>query len=274
VVVDISGWGSTASGGDTVDTLRAASVPIVSDSTCGSGSIYGSEFDAATMVCAGYLAGGVDTCQGDSGGPLESPLQGGGYRLVGIPSWGFGCAEPNAPGVYTRIGSDPLRSTIASKVFDLETAFLLPHENVIGSGGQHANSGDADPPETTIASGPSGPTNDPTPTFGFSSDEPGSSFECRFDADSFAPCSGPGDSHTASPPLADGAHTFEVRATDPADNTDPTPASRTFTVDTQPPSDTTLSSPSHTVGVASSDPTVDVSFGRLRRALRRRRLLV
>ena len=46
---------------------------------------------------------------------------------------------------------------------------------------------------------------------------------------------GPGDTHTASPQLADGAHTFEVRATDSAQNTDPTPASRAFTVDTSAP---------------------------------------
>ena len=51
---------------------------------------------------------------------------------------------------------------------------------------------DTAPPETTIDSGPSGPTNDPTPTFAFSSSEPGSSFECRFDSDPFAPVLGPG----------------------------------------------------------------------------------
>ena len=57
---------------------------------------------------------------------------------------------------------------------------------------------DNTPPETTIESGPSGTITDPTPTFTFSSDEPGSTFECRIDSDPFAACSGPGDSHTTA----------------------------------------------------------------------------
>jgi hypothetical protein len=96
---------------------------------------------------------------------------------------------------------------------------------------------DTTAPQTTIDSGPSGVTADPTPTFSFSS-EPGAGFECRVDSESFAACSGPGDSHTTAE-LADGAHTFEVRAIDAASNPDPTPASRNFTVDTTGPPDTT-----------------------------------
>ena len=99
-------------------------------------------------------------------------------------------------------------------------------------------------PNTTISSGPSGPTNDSTPTFGFSSSEGSSTFECRFDADAFAPCSGPGATHTPSAALAEGAHTFSVRATDPALNTDATPATRSFTVDTVAPNTTISSGPS------------------------------
>ena len=84
------------------------------------------------------------------------------------------------------------------------------------------------PPQTTIDTGPTGTTNDPTPTFSFSSSEAGSSFECRVDAGAFAACSSP---HTTAQ-LADGSHTFQVRATDPAGNTDPTVDSRSFTVAT------------------------------------------
>jgi hypothetical protein len=83
-------------------------------------------------------------------------------------------------------------------------------------------------PETTITAGPSGPTNDPTPTFEFSADEGGSSFECKVDDGSFAPCSSPETVAT----LPDGDHTFAVRAVDGAGNPDPTPATRTFKVDT------------------------------------------
>jgi virginiamycin B lyase len=115
---------------------------------------------------------------------------------------------------------------------------------------------DTTPPETTIASGPSSTTSDSTPTFGFSSSEEGSSFECRFDSDQFASCSGPGDNHTPAAALADGSHTFEVRATDPGGNTDPTPASRTFTVDTTPPDTTITGGPSG----GTNDPTPTFTF--------------
>ena len=90
---------------------------------------------------------------------------------------------------------------------------------------------DSTDPQTTIDSGPSGSTADATPTFAFSSSEPGSSFQCRFDSAAFGPCSGPGNTHTAANDLAAGSHVFEVRATDAAHNTDASPASQSFTVE-------------------------------------------
>lgn len=134
---EISGWGTTsdAPNADSVDTLRAATVDVIPDSTCGSSGVYGIDFDSATMLCAGFLSGGVDTCTGDSGGPLEAPLQGGGYRLVGLTSWGDGCAEPDAPGVYTRVAGDAMRSLIQSDVSTLESTYGLPAEGIFGAGG-------------------------------------------------------------------------------------------------------------------------------------------
>ena len=85
-------------------------------------------------------------------------------------------------------------------------------------------------PQTTITAGPSGSTTEPSPSFSFASSESGSSFECRFDSDPFAPCSGPGATHAPSTPLSYGPHSFEVRASDRAANVDSTPASRSFTV--------------------------------------------
>jgi secreted trypsin-like serine protease len=136
---EVSGWGATAedgagSGGS--DQLRAATAPIIADADCGSAGVYGSRFKPASMVCAGYLSGGVDTCYGDSGGPLQAPLEGGGYRLVGITSWGDGCAQPSAPGVYTRVAGDSLRDAVVAKLVSLEVENSVTHENVIGSGGQ------------------------------------------------------------------------------------------------------------------------------------------
>jgi len=61
------------------------------------------------------------------------------------------------------------------------------------------------------------------------------SFECRVDGAAFGACSGPGEGFHTTPTLADGAHTFEVRARDTFGTADPTPASSNFTVDTTAP---------------------------------------
>jgi secreted trypsin-like serine protease len=106
----IVGWGATSEGGDTPDTLQEAQVPVTTDSYCAGAY---SEFDPATMLCAGFPQGGTDTCQGDSGGPMYGTV-GGALRVVGATSFGEGCARPNKPGVYARVGDTALRNWIAS----------------------------------------------------------------------------------------------------------------------------------------------------------------
>ncbi len=86
---------------------------------------------------------------------------------------------------------------------------------------------DTTPPDTTISSGPSGTTTSTSASFSFSSTEPGSSFECKLDSGSFAACSSP----KAYSTLGTGAHSFSVRATDPAGNVDLSPATQDWTVE-------------------------------------------
>jgi len=91
---------------------------------------------------------------------------------------------------------------------------------------------DTTPPETTIVAGPSGTTNFPGATFVFTASEPVWWFQCSLDGSPFAGsgCTSPWDYG----PLADGPHTFRVRASDGV-NIDPTPAERTWAVQTNAP---------------------------------------
>jgi trypsin len=107
----IVGWGATEEGGDTPDTLQEGEVPITTDAYCA--DAYG-DFDAQTMVCAGFPEGGVDTCQGDSGGPMFGRTELGELRVVGATSFGEGCARPGKPGVYARVADAVLREWIRS----------------------------------------------------------------------------------------------------------------------------------------------------------------
>jgi secreted trypsin-like serine protease len=109
---EIVGFGTTTEGGDTPDTLQKAKVPITTDSYCSGAD---SDFDATTMVCAGYPQGGTDTCQGDSGGPLFGRTTAGDLKVVGATSFGEGCARAGKPGVYARVADTPLREWIRSQ---------------------------------------------------------------------------------------------------------------------------------------------------------------
>lgn len=87
---------------------------------------------------------------------------------------------------------------------------------------------DTTPPNTTITAGPSGLTHDSTPTFQFTSSEAGSTFRCKVDSHSYAPCTSP---HTTRA-LVDGSHVFYVQAVDASGNRDPSPAHRAFRIET------------------------------------------
>jgi hypothetical protein len=95
---------------------------------------------------------------------------------------------------------------------------------------------DTTTPTVTITAGPSGVTDDSTPTFEFT-DTLAATRECKLDAGAYAACTSP---HTTAT-LADGAHTFTVRVTGAGGAT--ASASRTFTVDTTTPTVTITSGP-------------------------------
>eukprot|EP00934_Nitzschia_sp_Nitz4_P002594 Nitzschia sp. Nitz4//scaffold30_size153850//151812//153824//NITZ4_002804-RA/size153850-augustus-gene-0.78-mRNA-1//-1//CDS//3329547342//2584//frame0 len=113
----VLGLGTLSSGGTTPDKLHDVVVPAVSNSYCSSWSSYGSEFISSVMLCAGDTSsGGIDSCQGDSGGPLVV-RNGNNHVLVGVVSWGYGCAEADYPGVYARVSSgfDWIKSTVCDQ---------------------------------------------------------------------------------------------------------------------------------------------------------------
>ena len=93
----VSGWGNTQNAAESRAHLRAAFVPSVNQVDCNKAYVaFGGVTDR--MICAGYPEGGKDACQGDSGGPLVAN-----GKLVGVVSWGYGCAKPGYPGVYSRV---------------------------------------------------------------------------------------------------------------------------------------------------------------------------
>ncbi|WP_434762755.1 trypsin-like serine protease [Vibrio fortis] len=102
----VMGWGNqNASGGySSSSKLYQVDVPLVNQSVCknagGKDSGYSDIGDDA--FCAGLPQGGKDSCQGDSGGPIVVKTNNS-YEQLGIVSWGVGCAQADAYGVYTNI---------------------------------------------------------------------------------------------------------------------------------------------------------------------------
>ncbi|XP_055316131.1 trypsin-4-like [Sitodiplosis mosellana] len=101
----VSGWGATHNSSESNAVLRAAYVPIANQEYCDEQYRKSSGRPITDqMICAGYEQGGKDSCQGDSGGPLS--IENDGARVViGVVSWGRGCAQPSYPGVYGRVSS-------------------------------------------------------------------------------------------------------------------------------------------------------------------------
>ena len=97
----VSGWGTIGSGSYLNSWLHEVNVTVFEDGNCGSMNSYMTD----DMLCAGLMQGGKDACQGDSGGPLiaADPAQSYAATLIGVVSWGFGCADQDALGIYAEV---------------------------------------------------------------------------------------------------------------------------------------------------------------------------
>jgi len=97
----VSGWGTIESGGYQTAWLNEVDVTVFSDGDCG----YMNQYMTDDMLCAGLKEGGKDACQGDSGGPLVAadPANNNWMTLIGVVSWGYGCAAEDALGIYSEV---------------------------------------------------------------------------------------------------------------------------------------------------------------------------
>jgi len=166
----------------------------------------------------------VGTVQASSGLGIGQPLNGIGLEtptLVGI--W------DTAP--YLHNGQALTLHDVLSNPTHIDIAGLTPTEvNQLVSYLLQIDL--VDLPETSISSGPPVITPDTSASFSFTASLSSSTFECDLDGSGFRACASP-QSYSA---LAEGSHIFQVRGTDPAGNTDPTPANHTWTVDNSTPS--------------------------------------
>ncbi len=125
VTASLAGWGDLLPTGTAPQSAQAGNISTYRVDDCE--AAYPGQFDPATMLCGGaqVASGWVDACRGDSGGPLVTYV-GGAPRLIGLVSWGRGCAS-GLPGVYTKVAAT-LPGTILS----------LPPTQPIASGGRHS----------------------------------------------------------------------------------------------------------------------------------------
>ncbi|KAK8761464.1 hypothetical protein V5799_027271 [Amblyomma americanum] len=104
--ITVSGWGKTRETGKTTQDLYVVTVPVGSDLFCtyqyGQLITLSSLYDRRSMFCARALLGGRGSCKGDSGGPATQ-LDKGVAVVVGIVSFGRGCARARYAGVYTKV---------------------------------------------------------------------------------------------------------------------------------------------------------------------------
>jgi len=179
---------------------------------------------------------------------------------VAAPTFTFSGSEP---GVTFRCSVDGAALAVCASPFTVAPALIDGLHtfrvqatdaagNVEATAQQRDFTVDTVVPETSITAGPDGLTNDRAPVFSFESTKPGSTFACQLDGGGAVPCQTP----FQAGPLAEGAHTFSVTATDALGRADPTAATREFTVDTTAPRTTLDAVP----GPTTNDRTPQFAF--------------
>jgi trypsin len=105
IISTVAGWGETGQyfkQMSSADVLQKVDVPLVAKEVCE--QTY-TDLLTDRMICAGLTSGGKDSCYGDSGGPLTMKDTNGVSKLIGVVSWGEGCAQPDKYGVYGKVNA-------------------------------------------------------------------------------------------------------------------------------------------------------------------------
>lgn len=148
------GWGTTSSGGSSSNVLREVDLPVISNEKCD--EMYPDYPIFDSNVCT--FEPGKDSCQGDSGGPLIMPgASASEDTLIGVVSWGVGCATSQYPGVYARVSDqiDWIKSNVCAQS-------KYPPSYLCGAGGTSSPTKKSTPKPTP--SPVIGSTNRPTPS--------------------------------------------------------------------------------------------------------------
>lgn len=112
-LVTVTGWGTTAPGGNLSDVLMELTLPLVSNTKCG--MKYLGMTITPNMICFGLANGGQSACQGDSGGPWVVPDGNDGWKQVGVVSFGRErCNRSYAVGMRVARFMDWIQQYVAS----------------------------------------------------------------------------------------------------------------------------------------------------------------
>lgn len=179
----------------------------ITDNTPPDTSVLTGPTSPTNATTASFTFSGTDNVTPAGSLTFECQLDSGGFSV---------CTSPKT---YTSLSDGP--HTFYVRAIDAAG-------NVDGSPATFNWSVDTAPPDTILDSMPDSLTNLTTATFTFHATEPSSTFECSLDGVAFAACTS-GLTYTL---LADGSHTFDVQAIDPAGNPDLSPAHFLWTVDT------------------------------------------